>query len=719
MQTPAKPKTKASRNLDSVAEYDETPSTDSNHTLDAVMSSPIRRPPHTPSDAVVIKPPKSEMHPAKYHTGTMPAPSSALRLGFTDIKPKTTSTPRTGAQQSTPSKSNLPSSPFAFSFGQKTTITSADATLGPEALRMMNEIRDQAAQIKAELVAQRDQERQEEEQVGARKIAHPKGKAGRFSAVHMAEFKNMDSIANHPSAFRAAPGRTAAPALKTAAPSLKRTQSKANLDDNETLRIKTPAQIASSKSFKKTHTPSNDTDSPAKRARQHIDDDASSNRPVSSDDSNIPRPKTPGKNSRGLPRAKTLANLMSPTAASLARAAVAKTPTTAPRSLLRSPSKINLTGIKKSVTSVNLGGDDLATNGVSPATRSTSMSDRVNSIFAKHKSTATASKPGILKPVITASKTPAPARVHNELPPAPFTTPGKRFAQRGDFTPAPKHAALAQNSPSPVKTGIPRSKALNTLVAYPSLDAVMEGYPSVDAVMTGGAGDVVSYPDLSGARPLPKLPLQTGAEVDDEEVHVDEYDSPNEPVLPPAAPGTFTFRSDHTIRFDGDSPKGFGGHSGQASVRQVRPSIWSPMPGAFPIANMPKTAAPNGKENLPPYRAQQSFDPKTFAHGVSSKKRYRVEDDEEEAEREASERAAKKAKGARVPEGDALVAPRLASARKPNGIRSASKMMKKSPFKSRIPAAAAAAASPSVARRNISGISKDRLAYLAQPKQRK
>lgn len=660
------------------------------------MSSPTRCPPQTPSALSFVKPPMSEMHPSKVHPGTMAAPSSALRLGFTDIKPNKTSTPGLGAQQATPSKSNAPSSPFDFQFAHNT--GSADSTLGPEAQRMMNEIRHQATKIKAELVAEREQERQEEGQVNERRIAHPKGKAGRYSSVHMAEFKKMDSIENHPSAFRALSGRStpAGGSFK----GLKRTQSKANLDDNETSKSKTPLKGSSSKSSKKVQTPDQETDSPAKRTKQHVDDDASTNRPVSRDGSNIPRPKTPGKDSRGIPRAKTLANLMSPTHASLARVASIKTPS-APRSILKTPSKIALTGLKKSATASNLESTDVDMKDAVARARSPSRFDKVKSMFAKHKSTASVSQVGIPKGTIGTSKTPAPARTRNELPPAPFTTPGKKFAQRGDFTPAPKHAALAQNSPSPVKTGIPRSKVASSLVNYPSLDTVMEG-------VAGAAGDAVSYPDLSGVRPLPELPPKSGANTGVEKVSV----KPAEP--PVAVPGTFTFRSDHTIRFGSDSPNGFGAYSGQASVRHVRPSIMPPMPGAFPLANTPKPAVSHGKENMPPY-AQQSFDPKGFTHGMSSKKRYRVEDDEAEAEREAAERAAKKMKSVAVPEGDALVAPRLTAAQRAHDIRSPSKILKKSPIKSKIPAATA---SPAGALRTRS-ISMSRLAYLAQPKQRK
>lgn len=675
------------------------------------MSSPMRHPPQTPSAAALIKPPMSEMHPSKVHPGTMAAPSSALRLGFTDIKPKapSASTPGIGAQQSTPSKSNVPSSPFNYQFARNP--QSVDSSLGVEAQRMMDEIRDQAAKIKADLVAQRDKERQEDAQVNARKIAHPKGKTGRYSAVHMTEFKKMDSIENHPSAFRAVPGRvTPGPATGSVkGTGIKRSQSRANLDDIETSQTKASAKTPSSKSkpsmlSKKAppqvqvQTPSKGTDSPAKRTKKHADDDASTHRPMSRDESNIPKPKTPGKNSRGIPRAKTIANLMSPTQSSLARAATTNSPSV-PRSILKTPSKAALTGLKKSVTASDFGSVDINMKDAPARVRSPSRFDRVKSIFSKHMPTASAPKSAVPKPVVGASMTPAPARAQNELPPAPFTTPGKKFGQRVQFTPAPKHAALAQQSPSPVKTGNPRSKATVKLVNYPSLDGVMEG-----------AGlDNVSYPNLSGVRPLPELPTKSYTAGEALEQLIEKA-----PELPVAVPGNFTFRSDHTIRFGDGSPNGFGGNSGQSSVRQVRPSIMPAMPGAFPFSDAPKMVTPRGKENVPPY-AQQSFDPKTFAHGMSSKKRYRIEDDEEEAEREASERAAKKMRSAAVPEGDALVAPRLATAQRGHGIRSPSKIMKKSPIKSRIPAPAASPAGGP----KTGGISMSRLAYLAQPKQRR
>lgn len=668
------------------------------------MSSPIPTTLKTPSAASVIKPPMSEMHPSKVHNGTMAAPSSALRLGFTDIKPKASGTPGVGPNQSTPSKVNIPSSPFSF---QYTRNTNTESTLGPEAQRMMEEIRVQAASIKADLVAQREKERANEAQVATRKIAQPKGKAGRYSEVHMAEFRKMDSIENHPSAFRANPGRVT-PAPSTAPKSLKRTQSKANLNDNnETSHVKSATRMASTKPLKsamkstqKAQTPRNDEDSPSKRAKQHMGDDASTNRQFAQDDTNIPQPKTPGKDSRGIPRAKTLNNLMSPTQASLARTIATKTPV-GPKSILKTPSRIALPSLKKPATAFKLESTKFAMDDTAPTdakkAQSVSRLDKVMSMFAKNKSgVASTSKPGIPRPIAAFSKTPAPARPQNELPPAPFTTPGKKLTQHVEFTPAPKHAALAQNSPSPIKTGIPRSKANNS-VHYPSLGAVLE---------STAAGDVC-YPDLSTARPLPEPPVVATEAVSELEAMSAEKKTNGPPV---AVPGNFTFRSDHTIRFASDSPVGFGGSSGQSSVRQVRPSIMPPIPGAFPRTDSPQTATPHGKENVPPL-VQEAFGVKSFMHGMSSKKRYRAEDDEEEQEREAEERAVKKMKSASIPEGEALVAPRLAR----HGIRSPSKIMKKSPVKSRIPAAVA---SPAGGKRTP-GISMSRLAYLAQPKQRK
>jgi hypothetical protein len=67
-----------------------------------------------------------------------------------------------------------------------------------------------------------------------RKKAEAKGKMTRFSDVHMKQFKHMDSIANHPSAFRADPSRFK-PVISQ---SLKKSPSKPDLAKPEPNKLK-------------------------------------------------------------------------------------------------------------------------------------------------------------------------------------------------------------------------------------------------------------------------------------------------------------------------------------------------------------------------------------------------------------------------------------------------------------------------------------------------
>lgn len=615
--------TTGDQSLSSLAERDESPSGGVASSLDAIVSSP-HRPPKTPGKSTPMKPPMSEMHPSKVHH-TMGPPSSSLRLGFTDIKPSAGSHNIPASIQTTPSKIGLPSSPFTFRLARQ----AADMKLGPDAQRMMDEIREEALKIKADLAAKREVEKEEEKQLNSRKIAQPKGRAGRFSSVHMAEFKKMDSIENHPSAFRAQAGRI------TPSTGLKRTQSRANLNDSESVLSKRPTP---STARAKANTRGDDEPvSPAKRARQRFEDDASSRRPISRDESSIPRPKSSGKDAWGVPRSKSsLASLMTPTKASMARTIAVKTPS---GSLVKSPSKPALSGLKRSTT----------TNNVAAAVSSETISNVTvrspRSRFGKMKSLLRGNKPsspadmaksGIPLPSEPFSALTSPVRTEKALPSIPSATPTRKLSKR--IRPTPETTRLVvENSPSPVKSGIPRPKSRRGPgeVSYPTLDTVMAG---------AGAGGDVSYPDLSAYRPLPE-PLQQVKEA----------------VEPTTGPGTFTFRSDHTINFGGTSPTGFGSSPGQSSVRRVRPSILptAGMPGSFP--GSAASSSPN-KENEAP---QPTF--RALPHGMANKKRHRVSTDEEDAEKEAADRAAKKRKNEHVPEGDALLAPRLvgASGKKP------------------------------------------------------
>jgi len=235
-----------------------------------------------------------------------------------------------------------------------------------------------------------------------------------------------------------------------------------------------------------------------------------------------------------------------------------------------------------------------------------------------------------------------------------------------NFTPdtVDKHVVAIQASPSPFKSGIPRSASNAKLGTAPSSKRVIVAdslakevqYPSISG---HPSLDNVDYPSLAGARPLPEPSLQTASD--------------SRP--PPYVPGTFTFRSDHTINF-GESPKGFGSSPGQASVRQVRQSIFpNTMPGSFPGTN---------KENTDPLPS--------VPHGMSNKKRRRVDSDDEIGEE--YERSPKKHKSD-VAEGAMLVAPRL--------------MAEKMTHKSKIP-------SPG---KKKGVLSMSRLNMLARPKMRK
>ena len=97
--------------------------------------------------------------------------------------------------------------------------------LSVEAQKVMEETRSEAAKIRAQMATQAPIHNQDSDPT-ARKIARPKGKVGRFSDVHMAAFKKMDSISNHASAWRSDPNRIQSANTR----SLKRSPSKADLD---------------------------------------------------------------------------------------------------------------------------------------------------------------------------------------------------------------------------------------------------------------------------------------------------------------------------------------------------------------------------------------------------------------------------------------------------------------------------------------------------------
>jgi hypothetical protein len=514
---------------------------------------------------------------------------------------------------------------------------------------MMDELRGEALRIKAKLAAEREIEKSMEGEsaaIGSRKIAQPKGKVGRFSDVHMAEFKKMDSIAGHPSAFRAQPGRFTP---TTSTNNLKRTQSKAQLDDKDEVQ-KNHEQSAR----KQEQSDRLENTAPAKRARKNVGDDISSARPVSRGDTNKSFPATPTRS-----QPDTLVFVTTPTQASLARAASTKKPTSQIPTLAKSPSKANLNetprltkshsksnltetpgGLAKSHSKLNLmetpkGLAKSATaNNLSSIPRtqpkqflhSPNKLDRAKSIL--RYSSSTMNKPTSIPSL---SRSPSKPNLEKSLPVTPGGNTASATTKHVNFTPdtIKKLTTMIPNSPSPVKSGILRSTSkINFGVKPPvgiSTAATKEvHYPTFGSKSSPTKkADNVEYPSLAGVRPLPEPPRQ--------------LDSQSHP--PPFVPGTFTFRSDHTINF-GTSPKGFGSSPGQSSVRQVRRSIIpNKMPSAFPGVN---------KENTPPIPS--------VPHGMPNKKRRRVESDDENEGK--AERSPKKHKPA-VAEGAMLMAPKL------------------------------------------------------------
>ncbi|EGD97875.1 hypothetical protein TESG_05379 [Trichophyton tonsurans CBS 112818] len=230
----ADPSAETKKLLESVP---STPKTDPSK----AMSTPVppstnknKITPKTPENHSAIKPSVGEMHPSKVQQSTTKQPDSGLQLGFRPIHDNTK-----GPNQSVPSILNTPSkgrisnadelSKMSFDFK----FTCGESQLSQEAKKLMESLREEAARIKSQMVmeknAQKDKDVEAEAQPTSRKIAKPKGIAERFNSAHMAQFRKMDSIEGHPSAFRA----RVEPNKTSPAKSLKRTISKAQLGDPE------------------------------------------------------------------------------------------------------------------------------------------------------------------------------------------------------------------------------------------------------------------------------------------------------------------------------------------------------------------------------------------------------------------------------------------------------------------------------------------------------
>lgn len=333
--------------LSSLVEREESPPDGSQAHIDAIVSSPIappntaisRRTAEITSSPTKLPPITPRFHPSHEEMHTSKAQQTTAKFGTSVFQPQfrvpegSRTVPEPGSPsavivQSTPTKmrGSLPghmSSPnFNFAFAQ------TDAHLSAETQKIMDSVRGEAAKIKAQMQAERDKQEQKDEEanhlfgVGGRKIAKPRGKAGRYSDVHLQAFKKMDSIAGHASAWKNK--------IQPNGASLKTSHSKARLNADEP-KVVVDRPMPSTRS--------NDDDrlentAPGKRAKRNYGDDASSARPLSRD------ANTESESGQSDPKAWTQAGPPSaattPTKASLARSASVKQMKT---SMIPSPSR--------------------------------------------------------------------------------------------------------------------------------------------------------------------------------------------------------------------------------------------------------------------------------------------------------------------------------------------------------------------------------------------
>ncbi|KAF2450090.1 hypothetical protein P171DRAFT_405825 [Karstenula rhodostoma CBS 690.94] len=403
---PSRSQSPAQEQLPAVAEAEEPtvktpqkPAAAAKASKASQLPQPATTPSRTPNNRTPMKPAGTEMHPAHHHASTAKFLDEARWLGFQALGAHTAPPKPMGmsASQDTPTKATpakvpegdvvSPDTRFRFRFKSPLSALSPSST---RILKDTTQATEGRGLFKAtEFTAPVDM-------TPKRKTAVPKGKMARFSDAHLKEFKKMDSIANHPSAFRAKalqmssskPDLAKAESSAKTPNKLKRTQSKMDLLESmpkaptsalkriqskgdaaeATTKIApTPLKRTQSKmdmssgslpraqSTVRTVPPSRDGPRPtqevnpfAKRVKRTETDDAATTRPISRDglatNTAAAAAPTPARKKTGLPR---LADrLMTPTKSSIARSQSVKTLKSQSMipgpSLLRSPSTKNL-----------------------------------------------------------------------------------------------------------------------------------------------------------------------------------------------------------------------------------------------------------------------------------------------------------------------------------------------------------------------------------------
>ncbi|ETN45547.1 uncharacterized protein HMPREF1541_09379 [Cyphellophora europaea CBS 101466] len=529
--------------LDSVMERDESVEDSSAvPTIDSIINTPgmaanvksqLKRlsPLNTPKTEP--RPAKSEMDPKTMHQTMMP-PDSGTKLGFADVS----HIPRASVAsiQNTPTRSSKKSTQAASAPGFKFTFAS-ESGLSEEAKVMMENLREDAARIKAEMKNQKDLQDQKdgeaESMFSGRKIAKPKAKAGRFSDVHMAQFKKMDSIENHASSFRTRLGYNQ-PTMQ----SLKRSPSKAGLDEPERPRTAgkgTPGRAPPPFSHQTQaggglHKPASHSASvdrlentaPAKRLRRSEVDDVSSSRPQ----------EAAAVKPSGIPKSTSTSNLFSPTKASLARAQSTANSPAKPLMLPRSQSakgvrnsgRMSLSRTTSAVsrfTSKLLEAQQTSRKDTPTLSRSKSTYELSTAPSNVQSVSSTTTRPtahtsklptfsglkSILRSPRKDGSTPAERDV---TPKRPNTSAGVvESSKKVDFTPSVKSryaVKLANNSPSPVKSAqtlTPRATRTPIVPYDPAAYVIQEDQ---DEAWEDASSSPIEYPTLPAlsAQPSPR-----------------------------------------------------------------------------------------------------------------------------------------------------------------------------------------------------------------------
>ena len=203
--------------LSSLLERDESPQA-AQPTIDALISSPIapNTAPNparfdslsstmmTPQQGSRLLPPRSEMHPSKVQLSTVKPSQIAKPVGShpnNDLS-RSPSKATIATLSKKPSTAPRTSSTFDFKFEKP------ESDLSSEARKIMDSVREEAAKIKTQMMAEQKKQQTSDEEakqlfgVGGRQIKKAKGRSGRFSDLHRQEFKKMDSIANHASTWK-------------------------------------------------------------------------------------------------------------------------------------------------------------------------------------------------------------------------------------------------------------------------------------------------------------------------------------------------------------------------------------------------------------------------------------------------------------------------------------------------------------------------------------